>query len=149
MQNKIKVYCDNTTAPGWLIKLKDKSLVVLYYLPFENVHKKKQKKFEPIDPSGLTYNQSNFTYNHPGVTFNSASAELYKKIEKILGSDMEFDIKHLDSAYKNKCDCFITADKDEFIEGNDGKRREQLEKLLSIKIFHQQEEDKFKSFYKL
>lgn len=142
MKSKIKTYCDNAISPKWLIRLSKKGLVELCYVPYEN----RTKRLRQVEPSLVEYNQAGFTYNEPNVTYDSFPSNKLELIQKIVGKDKDFDIRHLDAAYKNKCECFITSDKGDLIANG---KREMLEDLLSIKIFHQHEENLFKQFYKL
>ena len=137
----IKIYCDNGVTPKWLKKLKRKGQVELCYVPYEN----RASIPKQVEPSLVEYNQAGFTYNEPSVTYNSSPSDKYGSILQIVGGDKDFDVRHMDAAFKNKCVAFITSDKRAFINN---KRREKLEKLLGIKIFHQQEENKFLDNFK-
>lgn len=60
-----------------------------------------------------------------------SKSELLPHIRQIIGSSQRRDALHLDSAYKTKCQAFVTSDKDHIY-----KNKEELEKLLGLKIFY-------------
>jgi len=65
-------------------------------------------------------------------SFDQMSAsEKFNEILSIVGVANEFDARHLDSAYKSHCHCFLTPDKKDI-----SSKSETLDKLLSLKIFH-------------
>ena len=80
----------------------------------------------------LTWSEADFTYNEtfPSEKFNEIITTL-----KGLGAKTDIDAKHLDTAYKNNCQIFLTRDKGHIIN-----KRANLEKLLNLKIFHPTEE---------
>jgi hypothetical protein len=69
-------------------------------------------------------------------------SNMFDSIAEIIGRENRFDVQHIDSAYKTRCDCFLTPDGRDIIS-----HREELEQLLSIRFFHVPAElDAFEAF---
>jgi len=54
---------------------------------------------------------------------------MYTRIRRIVGGDNEFDVRHIDSAYKSGCKWFFTPDK-----GDVWGKRKELQALLGIRF---------------
>ncbi len=128
----LKIYCDKSGYVKWL---KDYN-VELVHFPYEG---KSKKLNDDLIPSGPTWDELNVSWEDMKYSWNDMEeSDKYSSIEAILksnqGEDIIRDSKHLDCAYKNKCDVFLTQDRN-FI-----KKRDKLEILLGIKIFDSDKE---------
>ncbi|NHN79460.1 hypothetical protein HA520_19620 [Azotobacter chroococcum] len=127
---RVKVYCDNGACPAELKELQKQGKVTLYMFKYEN--KNKYIKESGV-PSKATWNDMrNYTWDAVPSNWSTCSeSSKYKDIIKIVGlANKRVDILHLDSAYKTKCEIFMTNDKDDIWT-----HRNELEKLLDIRIF--------------
>ena len=122
------VYCDTGGYRKELKKYgKNISLIMFEY---ENPNKNTSDNCLPS--SNLTYNDLKDSPAKIGdLTFDDfTSSDKQDQIEQIVGKQNKKDIFHLDSAYKSKCDIFLTSDNDDIYSN-----KEELEKLLNFKIF--------------
>lgn len=92
-------------------------------------------------PSETTWNDlRNVAWmNAPGRWSDYTGSNKYQEIQRVIGKQHEQDVKHLDAAYKSKCQCFLTRDKDDIYS-----KKAELEKLLGMKIYHT--DDDWQSF---
>ena len=100
--------------------------------PYENNNKKIQNFGQPSEATWDDLN--NVTWESiPGKWEDYVGSSKYNDILEIVGKEKQYsvDIKHLDSAYKSGCACFITNDKDDIYS-----KKVQLEPLLKIKILY-------------
>lgn len=135
-RKKVRIYCDNGTFPVWLKSLVCEKKVEVIYFYYENQTRRISTIASATD---LTYGD-HFAYGLH-IPYGSTPSNKYKKIIKVLGKENRNDARHLDSAYKDHCQCFITADKKHLVKNG---KREQLEKCLRIKIYFHDEESVFK-----
>lgn len=56
---------------------------------------------------------------------------MWGRIREIVGGHNEFDVRHIDSAYKTGCKYFFTRDKGDIL-----RHRTKLNELLGIRFFH-------------
>ena len=59
---------------------------------------------------------------------------MWPRIQAIVqrkGSQNDYDVRHIDSAYKTGCGCFFTTDKRDILC-----RRSELESMLGMRFFH-------------
>ena len=123
----IKVYCDNG---GYHKILENYKNIIVYGFAYENINRKIQNKGLPS--SNMTWDD----FNNSPATIGDLSfgdfyeTDIFSDIVKIVGVENKIDANHLDSAYKNKCDVFLTSDC-----GDIYSKRDKLEPLLNIKIF--------------
>lgn len=126
----MRVYSDTGGFRKELINLECEGKISLIMFPYENINRK-------ISDSGLpsraTFNDlDNFTWGTlPGTFGDYEGSEKFTEIENVVGRHNRVDALHLDSAFKSKCKCFLTRDKDDILS-----KSESLSKLLAIKIFH-------------
>lgn len=123
----IRIYCDNG---GYHKILQNYKNIIVYGFEYENINRKIKNKGLPS--SYMTWNDFN---NSPAtigdLTFNDFyETDIFNDIIKIIGVENKIDANHLDSAYKNKCDIFLTSD-----YGDIYSKKDKLEPLLSMKIF--------------
>ncbi len=122
------VYCD---TGGYRKELKKYGKhISLRMFEYENTNKNTSNNCLPA--SNLTFNDLKDSPAKVGdLTFDDfTSSDKIKQIEQIVGKENQKDIFHLDSAYKSKCDIFLTSDYDDIYSN-----KEELEKLLNFKIF--------------
>ena len=127
----MKIYCDTGAFLQELKCLQDRGIIELYTFKYENKNKRIKKSGLP---SKATYNDlKNYTYNDlKGIRLSDFSgSEKYEQIVSVLGLENRIDILHLDSAYKNKCEVFLTSDKHDI-----WLKREELLVILGMRIFH-------------
>lgn len=125
----IKVYID---TGGWmpaLRQLKEAGLVETIHFAYEQ----RLKRMDEVAPASALTWQSAATWNDlRGQTWAStAPSDRFIKIEAVIGAGNHRDTQHLDSAYKGKCQAFLTSDK-----GDIWKHRDALFKLLDVQVFH-------------
>jgi hypothetical protein len=126
----LKIYCDNGACPKELKKLQKEGIVELYMFPYENKNKHIKN---PSLPSNCNWKDlKNFTYKTlPGTYDDYIGSDKYQKIIELLGlANKRLDILHLDSAYKARCQIFLTNDKDDIWA-----HKIKLDELLNLRIF--------------
>lgn len=141
MNKKYSVYCDSGGYINNLKELEEEGIIEICYFPFEN-QIKKIKKF--VTPSNPIWAEMNCKWSD--ATFPWSDMGKSDKFNQILNIVKEkVDTKHLDSAYKHKCDYFLTSDK-RHITNN----RFKLESLLNLKIYlaEKEKESFLKDLYK-
>ena len=92
-------------------------------------------------PSELTCDLTFITSDSDIIISDTARSEIFKSIEKIVGKENYNDIRHIDTAYKEKCTLFITPDKGDIV-----KHKENLEKLSGIKFFYCEDFEAIKGY---
>lgn len=131
----IRIYCDTCGYQPWLKTIEFKDQIKLMGFPYENRNKRIEILQTPTNP---TWNQMNVKWDEMKSIWNNPPSEKFDAIAKILnntGQNTDTDAKHLDSAYKGKCEIFLTNDINDIINNKIA-----LEKLLGIKIFHAEKE---------
>ncbi len=125
-----KVYCDSGGYDPRLKKLVEQVEVVNF-----DHGENKIKATKSATPSAIEYDASYASYDDARITYDEESSEKFESILNILGKNNLVDAKHLDAAYKSKCDYFFTRDKGDIIN-----HREQIEKELGLKIYNPDKE---------
>lgn len=126
----VKIYCDTGGYPQGLKSYERQGMVEIIMFPYENVNKKIRRKGKPSQARWSDLN--NFTWKDMNGSWSDyIGSNKFEKIKKIIGSENYEDILHLDSAYKSGCKVFFTRDRNDIIN-----KRDELEKLLDIKIYH-------------
>lgn len=126
----VKIYCDTGGYNKKLKELEIKYGVKIYMFPYENINKKIHNNGLP--GSGITFKDFEKSPATVGdLRFcDFKDSEVIDSIIEIVGAKNKQDIWHLDSAYKNDCHIFLTADKDDIYN-----HKQLLEPLLKFKIF--------------
>ena len=123
----IKVYCERGALRNELNQLKKDGLVQLIHFPYEG----HAKKLEITDiPSVITADMTHMTCDSTIRIGDCDYSEKIDGIKSIIGNH-EFDARHIDTAYKNRCKFFLSRDKDDII----GHAKE-LEELLGVEFLH-------------
>jgi hypothetical protein len=124
----LKVYCERGAYRTELRSMERDGLIQLLHFPYEGHNRRIRTR---ATPSVVTWDTTYVTLNE---ILDSADvmvgSEKFSQIRMIIGAN-EFDARHLDSAYKSRCDCFLTPDKRDIAD-----KSVQLESLLGLKIFH-------------
>jgi hypothetical protein len=130
----MRVYCEHGALTSQLRAFRRESRVELIHFPYdENAHSRYIDR--TAVPSEAQYRDLNLTYGELRGTYGDFSgSERLKSIRAILGSANRRDALHVDSAYKSRCNCFITRDRGILI------RAEELEALLGLRFFHPDED---------
>ena len=123
----IKVYCERGAMRKELKQLKQDGLVQLIHFPYEGHN----KKVEITDiPSLVTADMTYMTADSTIPIGACDPSDKYEAIKLVIGSH-EFDTRHIDTAYKNKCQVFLSRDKDDVV----GHAKE-LNDLLGLEFLH-------------
>jgi len=124
----LKVYCELGAYRRVLRDMERDRQIQLVNFRYEGQTKKIKTQ---ATPSVVTWDSTYVTVDdilrHADIM---VASEKFPQILAIIGRN-EFDARHLDSAYKSQCDCFLTPDKKD-IADNSGA----LEALLGLEIFH-------------
>ncbi|MFQ5729709.1 MAG: hypothetical protein ACE5GN_05050 [Waddliaceae bacterium] len=126
----VNVYCEHGAFRKELKSLVDNGQINLIMFPYEN----KNKKIKDMSlPSEAEWSDlKNVTWDSaPRPWDDYGGSEKYHAIQHLLGKQHEKDVKHIDAAYKSKCQCFLTRDKGDILS-----KKYELENLLGIKIYH-------------
>ncbi len=79
----------------------------------------------------------------PRTFGNYKGSNKFESLKQIIGEENRIDILHLDSVFKSSCSFFLTRDKKDIVS-----KKEIIEKLLSIKIIHSDDDwEKFSSYF--
>lgn len=127
----IKVYCELGAMRKELIQLRIDGLIQLIHFPYEG-HSKKMAITQI--PSLVTADMTYVTCDSTIRIGDCEPSNMYKSIKMIIGHH-EFDARHIDAAYKNKCHCFLSRDKGDIVTHSQA-----LEKLLGVKFLHPDED---------
>lgn len=123
----IKVYCERGALRKELTQLKNCGLVHLIHFPYEG----HTKKLEVTDtPSIISADITYMTCDSTIKIGDCDHSEKYHEIKSIIGNH-EFDVRHIDTAYKNNCQFFLSRDKDDVISHS-----AKLNSLLGIEFLH-------------
>ena len=124
----LKVYCERGAYREDLSVLERSGLIKIVHYPYEGHNKKIKTR---ATPSVVTVDSTWVTCDDSTSIGEMSASDKFSEILSIIGSANEFDARHLDSAYKSGCDCFLTPDKQDI-----SSKSENLGKLLSLRIFH-------------
>lgn len=130
----LKVYCDTGAYRAELASLEREGRLRVFQFKYENKNKNIRHKAAPSRPSWKEL----YTWKElDGLTWDDLgkTSEKRKTIESLLGPNCIRDVKHLDSAYMEGCEVFLTSDK-----GDIASRRHELASLLGITVLHFRED---------
>ncbi len=128
LYSMIKIYCEDGAMSKGVKKLKNEDNIKLISFPFENFNKKtisSKKPSELLASSSFVLSSSDIRIS------DTVRSEIFEKIEAIIGAENYNDVRHIDTAYKEKCHIFLSPDKKDII--NNG---EELQKLTGIKFIY-------------
>ncbi|WP_139062559.1 hypothetical protein [Aquimarina megaterium] len=135
---KIKIYCEDGAMTKDIRMLKNSGSIELISFPFENFNR---RTTDSKLPSNLTIDSTFITADSDIKISDTVSSDIFDKIANIIGKENNNDIRHVDTAYKEKCQIFVSPDKKDII--NKGK---ELEELTGIKFFHCDDFSSIKKF---
>lgn len=124
----IKIYCEDGSMTKPIKNLKKDSDIELISFPFENINK---RTTDSKRPSEITCDSTFATLDSDIRSSDTVASEIFGDIEKIVGKGNYNDIRHIDTAYKEKCQIFVSPDKKDIV--NNGKK---LFELTEIKFFY-------------
>ena len=136
--DKIKIYCEDGSMNKEIRSLNSYQSVELITFPFENFNK---RTVDSKRPSELTCDSTFITADSDILISDTDRSEIFESLEKIIGARNYDDIRHVDTAYKEKCRVFISPDKRDIVN-----KGEELEKLTGIKFFYCREINAIKSY---
>lgn len=131
----LKVYCDTGAYRSELSELERNGAIRVYQFKYENKNRKIRHHALPSRP---TWSETKYAWNElKDLTWNDMGkqSEHWRAIESLIGKGNAVDAKHLDSAYREGCQVFLTSDK-----GDISSHRRALEQLLGIKVLHYRED---------
>jgi hypothetical protein len=124
----LKVYCERGAYRKELRVFEESGAIQLVHFPYEGHN---QRVRSQATPSKVTADCTYLTCDSSLPIGSMQESEKFQDILGLLGREHEFDARHLDSAYKSGCACFLTPDKKDI-----AKRSAELEGLLGLKVFH-------------
>ena len=135
---KIKVYCEDGALTKEIKGLRDSEVIELVVFPFEV----KSRKIERADnPSMLTVDNTFITCDDTRIKIeNTDESEIFDKVAVIVGKNHFNDIRHIDTAYKERCQIFISPDKTDIVS-----KADDLERLTHIKFFYCRDIEKIRA----
>lgn len=110
-----------------LNQLKKDGLIQLIHFPYEGHNKK--TKITNIS-SLITADMTHMTSDSGIRIDNCVPPSRYQAIKTIINNH-EFDARHIDTAYKNSCDVFLSRDKGDVIN-----HAAELKELLGMEFLH-------------
>lgn len=131
----LRVYCDTGAYRSELSELERSGAIQVYQFKYEN---KNRKIIHRASPSHPTWKETQYTWNElAGLTWNDMGrqSERWPAILSLIGKNHTVDAKHLDSAYMERCQIFLTSDKGDIVT-----HRYPLEQLLGLKVLHYRED---------
>ena len=134
MYTLMKIYCEHNSTRNWLRALEKMGRIALVIFPYDQ----NNKHIKGIaTPSEATWEELNIKYNETNFSWNDFSpSSHYNNICNTIGEENLRDVKHVDSAFKSKCQCMFTCDNHILSHS------QELEVLLNIKFFHPDKQEK-------
>jgi hypothetical protein len=124
----LRVYCERGGYRRELRALEKAGAIQLVHFPYEGRTRRVRTQ---ANPSKITADCTHITFDSSVPIGSMTQSEKFQDILRIVGKDNEFDARHLDSAYKSGCSCFLTPDKRDI-----SKKSAELEVLLGLKVFN-------------
>ena len=124
MDVSVKVYCEHHALRQWLRDLEKMGRITLVLFPYDQ----RNRRIKGIaTPSEATWDEVNITWDETDFSWDEFSpSSLYSNICNIIGEENIRDVKHVDSAFKSKCQCMLTCDNHILSHS------QELDKLLGI-----------------
>jgi len=129
-----RVYCEHGSFREELYKLQKNGRIEIVNFPYEMKIHKKHQKARPSDAKIIHLAHVSIPEGDWPIA-DSKGSEKYPQIRQILGQRTRRDALHVDSAYKSKCDAFLSRDRRHILA-----KAKDLEKLLGIRFFHPDDE---------
>jgi len=135
---KIKIYCEDGALTKEVKELRNSDDIELIGFPHENKNKKVTRS---DNPSSLTADNTFITPDDTRIKVsNIDKSEVFDKIADIVGRNHFNDVRHIDTAYKERCLIFISPDKGDIVS-----KALDLEKLTGIKFFYSRDIQRIKT----
>lgn len=130
----MRVYCEHGALTSQLRAFRNAGRVELIHFPYDKDAHSRHIERTAV-PSEAQYRDLNLTYGElRWKSGDFSGSEQLEPIRAILGPANRRDALHVDSAYKSRCDCFITRDRGIL------SKRAKLEALLGLRFFHPDED---------
>lgn len=115
-----------------LRELQQTGAITLVSFPYENRNRRIGQR---AVPSKLTADSTFITADDTTILISDCESEMFPRIRRIVGGQNEFDVRHIDSAYKTGCRFVFTRDKTDIL-----RKRGELCSLLGITFLHPTED---------
>lgn len=123
----MKVYCEHHALRSWIKDMEKMGRITLVLFPYDQSNKNIK---EIATPSEATFDEANVPFDKTDFKFEEFSpSSHYNSICEIIGEENIRDVKHVDSAFKSKCQCMFTCDKHII------SKRQNLKDLLDVMFF--------------
>ena len=134
MNAPMKVYCEHHALRQWLRDLDKRGRIDLVLFPYDQ----RNRRIKGIaTPSEATWDEANITWDETDFSWDEFSpSSQYSNICNIIGEENIRDAKHVDSAFKSKCQSLLTCDNHILSHS------QELEALLNIMFFHPDNHEK-------
>lgn len=134
-----KIYCERGAYRSELRQLEREGLIRLTHFPYEGHNRKISER---ASPSTMTADAKYITADSDLLIGECEPSDKFEDILTIIGINNQYDARHLDSAYKSGCTCFLTPDKKDIAAHS-----KELQHLLGLRVFHSTENwNKFLTF---
>jgi len=134
---KIKIYCEAGAMTSEVRNLKSNPKVKLIGFPFEM---KNKRVYKATKPSELTCDSMLINADNTEIKVSdTVKSKKFELIAQVIGATNFNDVRHIDTAYKEKCKIFISNDKNDIINN-----AIELENITGIKFFHPNDIDEIK-----
>jgi hypothetical protein len=126
-----KVYCENNAITDELKNLQRSGVIELIHYPYDDPSSRTRHISRSAVPSAKRWCDANMKWNEAvDVKWSdSKGSEKYEEILSLIGKNNRRDALHVDSAFKSKCACLVTCDKDILAH------RDRLAEMLGIRFF--------------
>jgi hypothetical protein len=131
---KMRVYFDTGAITRELRAFERAGRIDILHFPYDQPPPKKRHTLaqpSAANPEDLNLEPGKLAFK-PDEFVGSGK---FANIESIIGRENRRDVIHVDSAYKDHCQCFITSDRGDILA-----KRDRLEALLGIRFFHHGDE---------
>jgi hypothetical protein len=126
--NVHRIYCESGAWRKKLAALEREGAIELVAFPYEG----RSRRTPTLSiPSKVTADMTHLTCDSDLPISFCDESSMFGRIRSIVGAENEFDIRHIDAAYKSRCAAFLTPDKHDIL-----RHRFELEELLRIRFFH-------------
>lgn len=140
MSIKIKIYCDSGANIKFLKTYF--SCIEFYQYPYDSQDRPRKHRPKVAKASNLCWKNANATWEEMQTPWKDCcGSEVYESLIKIVGKSNHEDILHLDSAYKEGCNIFLTSDKDDIWS-----KRCDIERICGFNIFLHKDEESVKKY---
>ena len=125
-----RVYCDSGGFKKELRDFENRGLIEVFTYAYENSTRKVRHRAPGSNP---TWDEGDSTWDEGTDSWDDYAnvSEHWQRIIDLLGKSNLRDAKHLDSAYRARCDSFLTSDQDDIAS-----KAVQIFSLLRIHVFH-------------